>query len=167
MENEFFKRITGYRNYEVSNLGNVRNSDTGRVLRKCMNKLGYYYVGLSTNGKAITKAVHKLVAKAFLRNRGNYQCVDHIDNDKSNNTKANLRYCTQKQNCQNQKIPINNTTGVKGVYYIPKTGRYQASITINGKLHHIGVYTTIQEAKHNRSKMAHQHFGKFRNACER
>ena len=166
MQHEIYRPITGYRNYEVSNLGNVRNTDTDRILKNCKNKLGYYYVGLYSDGKAITKAVHQLVAKEFLRNPKGYVIVDHIDNDKSNNTKNNLRYCTQRQNCQNQRLACNNTTGCKGVYLIKKTGRYQASITINGKLHHIGIYPTIQEAKRNRSKMARKHYGKFRNACD-
>ena len=46
MEEEY-KKIDGYDNYQVSNLGNVRNIDTGMILKHIKNRWGYLQVGLS------------------------------------------------------------------------------------------------------------------------
>ena len=65
--NECWRSIDGYINYQVSNLGRVRNSNTGRFLG-ATDKLGYVRVGLSCDGKAKTHMVHRLVAHEFLDN---------------------------------------------------------------------------------------------------
>ena len=48
---EEYKDIEGYDNYEVSNMGNVRNKKTGLILLKQVLGNRYYCVGLSVNGK--------------------------------------------------------------------------------------------------------------------
>ncbi len=44
--------------------------------------------------------VHRLVAKAFIPNPNNYPCVNHKDENKSNNHADNLEWCTYKYNVQ-------------------------------------------------------------------
>ena len=163
---EIYKAIRGYPKYKVSNHGNVMNTVTGRVLKSCMNGIGYYYVRLCADGPPISKAVHQLVAKAFIRNPNDHVCVDHKDSDKSNNHRNNLRWCTYQQNGQNKKMSINNTSGCKGVTIHKNTGKYQASIRVNGVNKYIGVYETLGEAKQARLREATLHFGEFMNACE-
>jgi hypothetical protein len=46
-ENEKWKDIEDFENYEVSNLGKVRNSKTGRILKTCISG-GYAIVGISS-----------------------------------------------------------------------------------------------------------------------
>ncbi len=43
--------------------------------------------------------------------------IDHKDRDKLNNRKANLRFCTNAQNCRNIGKPKNNTSGYKGIVW--------------------------------------------------
>jgi hypothetical protein len=43
------------------------------------------------------------------------QEVDHIDSDRLNNTRQNLRWCLHSENMANMKIPSNNKSGVKDV----------------------------------------------------
>lgn len=163
---EVYRAIEGYPNYKVSNHGNVKNILTGRVLKACMNGIGYYYVRLSADGPPTSKAVHQLVANAWLRNPNAHACVDHKDSDKSNNRRNNLRWCTYQQNGQNKKMARNNTSGCKGVSLHIRTGRYQASICVGGLHKYIGSYQTLQEAKQARLNEALRHFGLFVNACE-
>lgn len=47
----------------------------------------------------------------------------------------------------NKKVPTNNTTGVVGVSYHKKTGKYRSYITINNKQIHLGMFNTIEQAK--------------------
>jgi hypothetical protein len=83
---EEYKLIDGYENYEVSSFGNVRNvSKTGRVLKPGHDKDGYLRVNLSKDGKCKDNKIHRLMAMTFIDNIENKRCVDHIDNDKTNN----------------------------------------------------------------------------------
>jgi len=111
---EEWKDISDYENYEVSNLGNVRNKKTGRVL-KSYNKGGYAVVGLSkTKGKIFQ--VHRLVCQAFIPNLENKPQVNHIDKNGLNNNVTNLEWNSVLENnihrsngviqTTNQNIPI-------------------------------------------------------------
>lgn len=83
-------------NYEVSSLGNIRKIKHGMLSPICPSKDsgGYYRVCIS--GKSY--AVHRLVASAFIPNPYDYPIVHHIDEDKTNNAKENLIWCTYQQN---------------------------------------------------------------------
>ena len=94
---EMWKPIENFENYEVSNLGRVRNS-RGRIMKLHKNQVGYYQVPMSKNGKAYLKCVHKLVAQAFINNPSGYTEVNHIDENKQNNEANNLEWCTHREN---------------------------------------------------------------------
>jgi len=111
---EEWKDIADYENYEVSNLGNVRNKNTGRIL-KSYNKGGYSVVGLS-NIKTKSFQVHRLVCQAFISNPENKPQVNHIDKNGLNNNVMNLEWNSVLENnihrsngvtqTTNQQIPI-------------------------------------------------------------
>ena len=44
--NECWRSIDGYMNYQVSNVGRVRNVSTGRILKQVFDKDGYYFLNL-------------------------------------------------------------------------------------------------------------------------
>lgn len=96
---EKYIRIFG--KYEVSNLGNVRNSNSGKVLKPAKDRYGYLYVCLHELGKNHYKKIHRLVAEAFVDNEEDKPCIDHIDGDKTNNIYTNLRWVTPKENSNN------------------------------------------------------------------
>lgn len=83
--------------YEVSSYGNVRNVETGRILKQCDNK-GYLRVGLCKNKKQKTFSVHRLVAIMFIPNPNNLPQVNHKDENKHNNHVDNLEWMTQENN---------------------------------------------------------------------
>lgn len=84
-------------NYEVSDLGEVRNIKTGRILKQKLRN-GYAAVNLSNDGKVTTYNVHRLVAEAFLSNSDKKEQVNHKDEIKTNNSLPNLEYVTPKEN---------------------------------------------------------------------
>ena len=63
--------------------------------------------------------------------------TDHIDGNGLNNQKANLRICTKTDNRRNRGMGRNNTSGYKGVDLNKKTGKYRASIQVDGKSLHL------------------------------
>lgn len=90
--------------------------------------------------------------------------VDHINGDKLDNRKCNLRVCTRQENSFNRKIPKNNTTGYKGVRYIKQGNRikrWRATLEKNGKSVNGGTHITKEEAAKAYNKLALEHFGKF------
>lgn len=62
--------------------------------------MGYYGVALSKSGIKETKKIHRLVAETFINNPNNYNYINHIDCNKTNNNVKNLEWCTQKYNVQ-------------------------------------------------------------------
>jgi hypothetical protein len=96
VEMEEWKEFKDY-NYEVSNLGKVRNKKTKRILRTA-SKGGYSSVGLSKNGKGKTFSIHQLVGLCFLENSENKPQINHLDKQRSNNSTNNLEWCTAAEN---------------------------------------------------------------------
>ena len=73
--------------------------------------------------------------------------VDHINNNPLDNRKCNLRICSQQQNSMNkQKQKSNTTSKYKGVYWHKQKNKWHASVRINGKNKHIGLYNDELDA---------------------
>ncbi len=60
---EQWASIDGFRNYEVSWWGRVRNIDTSRILNPGTSTGGHAKVALSKNGKKKSHRIHQLVAR--------------------------------------------------------------------------------------------------------
>ena len=93
-----WKAIKNYSNYEVSREGEVRNTRTGRVLKKDLTGCGYNRVTLSKHNKQERFSVHRLVAMYFVDNILDKPMVNHLDGVKTNNSADNLEWCTCSEN---------------------------------------------------------------------
>lgn len=90
--------------------------------------------------------------------------VDHINRNKLDNRKNNLRICTQFQNTHNHGINKNNTSGFKGVSWSKNINRWHASIWLKRKNIHIGYFKnkkTAAKAYDEFSKRLHKEFGRL------
>jgi HNH endonuclease len=88
--------------------------------------------------------------------------IDHINHNKMDNRKENLRIVTIQQNSFNRKIMSNNKSGYKGVS-LRSNGKYRVWITKNGKDIYGGTYSSKHEAAKVYNKMAVELFGEH--AC--
>jgi hypothetical protein len=142
--------IPGFPRYEVSTEGEVRSLNynrTGKVktMRQRMLK-EYLVVKFSIRDKYKVFRVHQLVAMAFLGHvpNGNGLEVDHIDNDKLNNSLDNLQIITNRANIS-KAFAINRDLPT-GVSYDKSRGLYRSRIGIEGKQVFLGRFRTAEEA---------------------
>jgi hypothetical protein len=117
---------------------------------------GYGVTYVLVNCKPKRFYMHKMVMRA-----GKGQIVDHINGNKLDNRKENLRLVTHQQNCMNQNIAINNSTGYKGVSYHKGHQKYGASIRINNRLVHLGYFKNPFDAALAYNEAALMYFGKY------
>jgi len=163
---EEYKAIVDFENYEVSNLGNVKNKKTGKILKLINDGKDYHRVGLYKDNKKYNKRIHQLIAQAFIPNPDNEQLIDHIDNSTLNNSINNLRWVSTKENAQNAKLSTKNTSGSKEVTYDKLRNKWRAQIMIDGICINLGRYDNIEDAKAARVARANTAFGVYINSCE-
>lgn len=72
--------------------------------------------------------------------------IDHINGGRSDNRIKNLRSVARSENMKNKKLPLNNTSGVMGVFWANLEKRWYAQITCDGKLKHLGKFLNKDDA---------------------
>lgn len=77
--------------------------------------------------------------------------VDHINGDPADNRISNLREASHAVNNKNTKMRSDNSSGVCGVYFLVKTGKWVAQIQSNGKKMHLGYFQTADDAANARA----------------
>lgn len=94
-----WKIISDFPNYKVSDSGEVFSIKRGILLKPSISKFGYARVTLyKDNGEKHKIMVHRLVAKAFIPNPNELEQVNHINENKLDNTVSNLEWCTSSYN---------------------------------------------------------------------
>ena len=100
---EIWRPVKDYEDkYEVSNLGRVRNINTGHIIKGDPTKDGYIRIKLYRNKKYESRMAHRMVADAFipLPDYENEYEVDHKDDDVQNNVVENLQWLTHAENLE-------------------------------------------------------------------
>ena len=87
--------------------------------------------------------------------------ADHIDRDKFNNLRSNLRECSRAENNLNQGLRANNSTGVRGVWYDKRKNRYVAETKRDGKKYYVGQFISLEEAEKAVKAKRAELFGEF------
>lgn len=96
----YVKKIKEFEDYYISNLGEVFSSKGHKVsqLKPEVTHDGYLKVSLRREGRTFRKAVHRLVAETFMDNPERYSQVNHLNEDKKDNSVINLEWCSAKIN---------------------------------------------------------------------
>ncbi|GHV09345.1 endonuclease [Clostridia bacterium] len=97
MSKEEWHPILGFENeYLISNIGRVWSNHSNKILKN-KRAQGYHYVSLCSCGFRQERRIHRLVAEAFILNPDQKPTVNHIDENKSNNSVKNLEWATIKE----------------------------------------------------------------------
>ena len=106
--------------------------------------------------KRSTVTMHRLIMGNPVESQ-----IDHINGDKLDNRKENLRIANRNQNAWNVGKHSNNKSGLKGVYFHKATGKWASSIRANGKRKHLGLFDTKEGAYEAYCRKAVELHGEF------
>jgi len=152
-----------------------KNGKPGKwYAHNCQPRFGDYTYAIDGDRR---KSIHRVVM-------GNPEGmdIDHINGERLDNRKENLRVCTRSQNSQNKKLRSDSKSGFKGVKFTPehkekytskKTGETYVRVSKNKKPYQayirppqsrsikLGCYATAEEAARVYDKKAIELFGEF------
>lgn len=137
-----------------------RNKVRGGIVLQKLNTCGYPSVRLRENNKPVDKAVHRLLAQAFIPNPENKPHVNHKDGNKQNNSLKNLEWATVGENVQHawdtglQKRVANS--GIKYIYFDPVNNSYRAMVDFGGRRRIARRTTSLQTAIQYREELLKQ-----------
>ena len=117
---------------------------------------GYASRTIHKNGRKTEEYMHRLIM-----NTPKDLDTDHINHNRLDNQRNNLRICTSSQNLANGKLRIDNKSGRKGVYWHTRDRRWVASIRYYGKRIHLGNYDNFERAVKIYEDKAKELFGEF------
>jgi len=131
----------------------IDDEDVGRV-----SKHKWCYD--SSNGYPVSRiGGNRVRLHRFILNNPTSKYVDHMNRDKLDNRKENLRLCNASQNVRNRGVNKNNTSGYKGV--IKFKSKWRAQFSLNYKFYDLGLYNTAQEAAVAYNKKVEEVHGSF------
>lgn len=152
---EYFEYKDGYL-YRIKLTKNDKKNAIG-------DRVGYLrsdgYWAVNFMGKAYK--VHRLIfllVNGFMPDE-----IDHINNDKSDNSIENLRPANRQQNMCNKKAYKTNTSGAKGVVWMKNLNKWLVNIGINGKRKYIGIFEDFELAELASIEARNKYHGNFAN----
>lgn len=86
--------------------------------------------------------------------------IDHINRNKLDNRKENLKTCSRYENSINRDIFKNNKSGYKGICWSKKYNKWRVYITVNKKQIHLGYFNDKEKAINCRRNAEIKYFGK-------
>ena len=137
-----------------------------------ISKNGYAQRRVKIGNKVSTILMHRQIMELSF---GDSICVDHINGDRLDNRKSNLRLCTHTENLHNSKLSKRNKSRAKGVFhqcikYETKNGitykyYWRASIMFNSKLIYLGLFPDtdkgFERAKKAYNDATKKYYGEF------
>ncbi|WP_156438487.1 HNH endonuclease [Bradyrhizobium valentinum] len=124
------------------------------------NGLGHLQIAFAIDGVKYYSTVHRVIW-ALSHSHWPTDDLDHRHGERSHNAIVELRDCTPSDNQRNRRLHKNNTSGFKGISWVPKLQKYLVQIQVNKAAVKLGYFVDkIEEAK-TYDVAAIKHFGEF------
>lgn len=136
--------------------------DFEKIKNLCWHTNYYGYVTAHNPSTNKPTLLHR-----YLLNCKDDEIIDHIDRNKLNNRRKNLRITSQSKNIFNSPIRSNNTTGITGVVieFVAGKKMYRAQISKNYQNINLGRYEMIEDAIEARRNAEIKYFGEHTEKC--
>lgn len=143
--------------YNTTKYTVINTEDYDKIKNYCWseNKRGYVHTS-NKGGAHVVLFLHRII-----NNTPEDMGTDHINRNRLDNRKSNLRTCTPLENAQNKGIATNNTSGTTGVYYRKDRDMWFARIGINDGGIYLGYFKNKQDAIEARYKAEIKYYGEF------
>lgn len=117
---------------------------------------------LSSSGYAVYRPPFVHMHRVVMKMKDSKKFVDHINGNKIDNRKSNLRQATKSQNAAGKKLNLKfKSSTYRGVSYSKGRSRWEAKIRVMGKTVHLGRFDRQQSAALAYNKAAKKYFGEF------
>jgi hypothetical protein len=135
---EEWRKIEGYDNYSISNLGRVRNNNNNKLLKSHKLPDSYYNIGLTKDKVRKGFQLHRLIAIAFIPNPNNLPIINHKNLKRDDNRIENLEWCSIAYNNQSKNTSKNIGSVCSYMkkgnqYYIAQLRSYKKWYTFHDK----------------------------------
>lgn len=137
IKGDYAEVITYDINYDEKGRFLIDTEDIDKIIHLKWSIRNDGYVSAKSDGVGVK--LHRLIA-----NTPDGMHTDHINLDKLDNRKENLRIVTQAKNNKNKGFYSNNTSGYKGVYWL--RNRWHAQLTYKNKKYHLGCFKNKEDA---------------------
>lgn len=122
----------------------------------CRNSDGYLIVGYKGREYLGIHIIWMLMTGEWPRH-----IVDHKNRIKADDRWENLRAATHSENNRNANLRKDNKTGVRGVVVPPRSRKFEARITVDGRQIGLGRFDFLEQAAQARRSAEIKYFGEF------
>ena len=160
------KATKKYNNYNLSGeygIGYTTNGEEFYFDLADYEKIKDYCCSKDINGYIVTNISYgrREYLHRFLLNPDKNMLIDHINHNKLDDRKENLRIVNSNQNNENRSISRNNTSGVTGVSWSSNRNKWVAQIKINNKSIFLGRFDNFEDAVAARKEAEEKYFGEY------
>jgi HNH endonuclease/AP2 domain len=125
-----------------------------------------YHCGYAAGGKKAQRELGHHFMHRIVNQTPADMITDHIDRNRLNNQKENLRNVTDRQNMMNTSIRSNKYSKYKGVWWNAIAHLWTCAIHVNGEQIYLGYYRTQRDAAIAYNEAAIKYFGEYANLNE-
>ena len=111
---------------------------------------------ISTQHKGINIKLHQLIMSP-----NDNVIVDHINRNKLDYQRNNLRLVSVQENNFNKSLDRRNKSGVTGVFWSKRNNKWKAKIGFNKECIHLGFFSNLNDAIRERLKAEIKYFGEY------
>lgn len=146
-------------------LKNGSGKEVGRALidKENFGSIKQYHWSYDKDGYAVTCKNGKriLMHRLIMDIKSRKKDVDHINHDRLDNRKSNLRICSRSQNNMNHRVRRDSSTGVKGVTWNKFKQKWEVRIYVNKKKIYLGCHDDFNYAISLRKNAEKKYFGEY------